>query len=279
MRQAPADLHPPRPGLVLRPVRTPTRTVRWLRKDQAGKGRRPRRAAAMRPVLGRRRPRPGRGDSRRRRRARSPRRLRHGRRTWSTGRCRQRAYQQKLAWAIEAEPALLTGDGHRAPLRVIPRFVEHLHAARSGRCRPADLPRLPPGGAYRQAAQRSSGLPNLHRALPHRGMLTLPGPPRTRDPRPGTAARSAPTASSPTRRTWRPASAAGAAAGSSRRTAARAALPDLPRATGADLLHLRRDHACGISRATGRPWCPACQRRSATCSGCGRDSRRSPPAP
>ena len=43
--------------------------------------------------------------------------------------CRQRAYQQKLAWAIESDPALLTGDGHRAPLRVIPRFVEHLHAA------------------------------------------------------------------------------------------------------------------------------------------------------
>ena len=43
--------------------------------------------------------------------------------------CRQRAYQLKLAWAIESDPALLTGDGHRAPLRVIPRFVEHLHAA------------------------------------------------------------------------------------------------------------------------------------------------------
>jgi len=43
--------------------------------------------------------------------------------------CQRRAYQQKLAWAIEADPALLTGHGHRAPLRVIPRFVEHLHAA------------------------------------------------------------------------------------------------------------------------------------------------------
>jgi hypothetical protein len=43
--------------------------------------------------------------------------------------CRQRAYQQKLAWAIESDPALLTGEAHRAPLRVIPRFVERLHAA------------------------------------------------------------------------------------------------------------------------------------------------------
>jgi hypothetical protein len=43
--------------------------------------------------------------------------------------CRQRAYQQKLAWAIESDPALLTGEGHRAPLRVIPRLIERLHAA------------------------------------------------------------------------------------------------------------------------------------------------------
>jgi hypothetical protein len=43
--------------------------------------------------------------------------------------CQRRSYQQKLAWAIEADPALLTGEGQRAPLRVIPRFVENLHAA------------------------------------------------------------------------------------------------------------------------------------------------------
>jgi hypothetical protein len=43
--------------------------------------------------------------------------------------CRRCAYQQRLAWAIESDPALLTGDGHRAPPRVIPRLVERLHAA------------------------------------------------------------------------------------------------------------------------------------------------------
>ena len=36
------------------------------------------------------------------------------------------AYQQKLAWALEENPALLTGDGHLAPLRAIPRFIEML---------------------------------------------------------------------------------------------------------------------------------------------------------
>jgi hypothetical protein len=48
----------------------------------------------------------------------------------AVGRCTSRpSYQRKLAWALEAEPALLTGQGHRAPLRAIPRLIELLHAA------------------------------------------------------------------------------------------------------------------------------------------------------
>jgi hypothetical protein len=39
------------------------------------------------------------------------------------------AYQQKLAWVLEDRPSLLTGDGHLAPLRAIPRFIDLLHAA------------------------------------------------------------------------------------------------------------------------------------------------------
>jgi hypothetical protein len=38
----------------------------------------------------------------------------------------QPAYQRRLAWALEASPALLTGDAHLAPLRAIPRFTEML---------------------------------------------------------------------------------------------------------------------------------------------------------
>jgi hypothetical protein len=37
--------------------------------------------------------------------------------------------QQKLAWALEENPALLTRDGHLAPLRAIPRFIEILDDA------------------------------------------------------------------------------------------------------------------------------------------------------
>jgi hypothetical protein len=48
------------------------------------------------------------------------------------------AYQQKLAGALEDHPALLTGEGHLAPLRAIPRFIEALHAAGvAGVVRPA----------------------------------------------------------------------------------------------------------------------------------------------
>ncbi|HEX5301364.1 MAG TPA: hypothetical protein VFW50_30680, partial [Streptosporangiaceae bacterium] len=48
------------------------------------------------------------------------------------------SYQQKLAWALEDNPALLTGDGHLAPLRAIPRFIELLgDAGVAGVVRPA----------------------------------------------------------------------------------------------------------------------------------------------
>ena len=43
-----------------------------------------------------------------------------------------------VSWALEKNPALLTGDGHLAPLRAIPRFIEMLHGAGvAGVVRPA----------------------------------------------------------------------------------------------------------------------------------------------
>lgn len=50
----------------------------------------------------------------------------------------------------------------------------------------------------------------------------------------------------------------------------RAALPDLPRTTGLTCFLCGDTTPCGISRTTGRPWCPSCQRRTATCSSCSR---------
>jgi len=83
----------------------------------------------------------------------------------------QPAYQQRLAWALEANPALLAGDGHLAPLRAIPRFIEILHSA--GVAGVAVLRPLWPHGAHRQAAGWRPGLPDLHRALPHRALRAL----------------------------------------------------------------------------------------------------------
>jgi hypothetical protein len=99
------------------------------------------------------------------------------------------SYQQKLAWALEDNPALLTGDGHLAPLRAIPRLT----------CT---------GCGRRRRVERR----------------TADGPLCSRCP----------------------------------------SLPVLSCSV------CGRTAPCGISRATGKPWCPACQRRRAACSACGR---------
>lgn len=39
------------------------------------------------------------------------------------------SYQQKLAWALEDQPGLLTGEGYLAPLRAVPGFIDLLHDA------------------------------------------------------------------------------------------------------------------------------------------------------
>jgi hypothetical protein len=190
------------------------------------------------------------------------------------------SYQRRLAWALEAQPALLTGDGHLAPLRAIPRFIDLLHAAgvtgivppACPRChrvvridKPLDGMRVcrtciahsrieecARCGARREPVTRDGeGRPlcancfitdpaNLETCI-HRGRRRSVG---RRTPDPG-----------------------------------RAAVPQLPRASAPDLLYLRltcsicgETTPCGISRATGRPWCPPCQRRSAACSTCGRHS-------
>ena len=150
------------------------------------------------------------------------------------------SYQRQLAWALQAHPGLLTGDGHLAPLRAIPRLIDLLHDGRCRRNRPPDLSGLSAGRAHRQAAGRGAGLPDLHRALPHSRSARAAAPAANRSPATRMVGRSAPTASSPTRRTWRPASTAGAAARSNANPG-RAAVPGVPHAPGPDLLDLRRD--------------------------------------
>lgn len=92
-------------------------------------------------------------------------------------------YRQRLVWALEENPRLLTGEGYLAPHRAILRFIDLLHEAGCHRDRPPGLPSLPPGGAHRQAARRAAGLPQLHRQVPHRRMRTLRCSARTGHPR------------------------------------------------------------------------------------------------
>ena len=185
--------------------------------------------------------------------------------------CRQHAYQRKLAWAIEAEPALLAGDGHRAPLRVIPRFIEHLHAARVAG---VVLPTCP--GCHRvvRIDKPLNGIRVCRTCIAHSRReeccrCRAQREPVTRD------------------QDGRPICAdcfitdpanletcigCGRRRRVDRRTAAGPLCPTCPALPVLTCSICGDTTACGISRATGRPWCPPCQRRSATCSGCGCDS-------
>ena len=93
------------------------------------------------------------------------------------------SYQQKLAWALEDSPGLLTGEGHLAPLRAIPRLVEALHAAGvAGIVRPA----CP--GCHRvvRIDKPLDGVRVCRTCIAHsrdRAVRTLRSPPRARHPR------------------------------------------------------------------------------------------------
>ena len=161
-------------------------------KDRPGRLPGPGRAAAMREMPGRRRPRPGHRDPS----ASSP--------GWtpapagmpsplpSAARLPGPHTSRNWPGHWKTTPALLTGDGHLAPLRAIPRFIELLHAAGvAGIARPA-CARLPPGGAHRQAAGRRAGLPDLHRAAPAPSRAHAAEPAASPSPAMGRAGRCAP---------------------------------------------------------------------------------------
>jgi hypothetical protein len=180
------------------------------------------------------------------------------------------SYQQKLAWALEDNLRLLTGEGYLAPLRAIPRLIEELHAAGvAGIVRPA----CPAVTGWCASTSRSAACGSAGPASRTRGpgsahvaeLAASPSPAMTR------VGRCAPTASSLTRRTWRPAPTAGAAAGSSGGPRTGRCAPAASRCLTLPTCSIcGQATPCGISRATGQPWCPACQRRTAACSACGR---------
>jgi hypothetical protein len=181
------------------------------------------------------------------------------------------SYQQKLAWALEANPRLLTGDGHLAPLRAIPRFVELLHAAGvGGILRPA----CPGCQRVVRIDKPLEGMRVCRTCIAHSRLQQCVRcgarrEPVTRDDHGQPLCANCLITDPANLQTC-------IHCGRRRRVGHRT--PDGPRCPSCRPLPLLtcsvcgQSTPCGISRATGRPWCPACQRRSAACSACGRRS-------
>jgi hypothetical protein len=181
--------------------------------------------------------------------------------------CRQHAYQQRLAWAIEFDPALLTGEGHRAPLRVIPRFVEGLHAAGIAGI---VLPTCP--GCHREVRidKPLNGVRVCRTCIAHSRVeecsrCRTRREPVTRDQQGGPICANCFMADPANLETC---TGCGRCRAVSRRTADGPLCPTCHALPVLTCFLCGDTTPCGISRTTGQPWCPNCQRRTATCSNC-----------
>ena len=178
------------------------------------------------------------------------------------------SHQRRLAWALEDNPALLTGAGHLAPVPALLRLIELLdERGVTGVVRPA-CPRChrvvrlskPLGGerVCRNCMAKARAQP-----CARCGALREPA---TRD---GHGRPLCPSCLVADPANLESCVNCGRRRPVSTRTADGplcAACPPLPLAT-CSICH--ESGPCGTSRLTGRPWCPSCQRRSARCSNCG----------
>ena len=178
------------------------------------------------------------------------------------------SYQQKLAWALERNPALLTGDAHLSPLRAVPRFIEILHSAGvAGVVRPScghcgrtvriDKP-LNGVRACRRCHARSRAQPC--------GRCGAVRDPVTRDGQ-GRPVCANCMISDPANLE--------VCVNCGRRRPVNTRSPDGPLCPSCPPLPALecsvcgQGRPCGTSRLTGLPWCPSCQALSARCASCG----------
>ncbi len=178
------------------------------------------------------------------------------------------SYQQKLAWALEENPALLTGDAHLSPLRAVPRFIEILHSAGvAGVVRPScghcgrtvriDKP-LNGVRACRRCHARSRAQPC--------GRCGAVRDPVTRDGQ-GRPVCANCMISDPANLE--------VCVNCGRRRPVNTRSPDGPLCPSCPPLPALecsvcgQGRPCGTSRLTGLPWCPSCQALSARCASCG----------
>jgi hypothetical protein len=179
------------------------------------------------------------------------------------------SYQQKLAWALEERPGLLTGEGHLAPLRAIPRFIGLLHAAGVAGIA---LPACPRCHRVVRIDKPLDGVRVCRTCIAHSRIEQCARcgarrEPVTRDDRGMPLCANCFIADPVNLETC---------IGCGRRRPVERRTPDGALCSRCHALPLLtcficgETTPCGISRATGQPWCPACQRRPAACSACGR---------
>jgi hypothetical protein len=178
------------------------------------------------------------------------------------------SYQQKLAWVLEEHPALLTGEGHLAPLRAIPRFIDLLLAAgvvcvvrpACGRCRRVVRIDKPLDGVR---VCRSCIARSRREQCARCGASREPV---TRDDKGRPVCANCFITDPVNLETC---------AGCGRRSRVERRTPHGPLCPGCPSLPVAtcsvcgRTAPCGTSRSTGLRWCPDCQHRTAVCSACG----------
>jgi hypothetical protein len=185
-------------------------------------------------------------------------------------RCAPRpSYQRRVAWALQAQPGLLTGDGHLAPLRAIPRLIELLaDGGVSGIVRPTcpgclrtvRIDKPLDGARVCRTCIAHSRIQECVRCSARRE-------PATRDEQGRPICANCFITDPANLQTC-------LNCGRRRRVGHRTPdgplCPNCPALPVATCTICGDTTGCGISRTTGRPWCPGCQHRSAACSTCGR---------
>lgn len=178
------------------------------------------------------------------------------------------SHRQKLAWALEEQPALLTGEGHLAPMRAILGFIDLLHAAGiQGIVRPA----CPRCHRVVRLDKPLDGVRVCRTCIAHSRAeeCTRCGArrePVTRDEQGRPLCANCFIADPANLETC---------LGCGRRRRVGHRTPDGPLCPSCPKLPIltcaicEETTGCGISRATGLPWCPACQHRIVTCMACG----------
>jgi hypothetical protein len=190
--------------------------------------------------------------------------------TAAVRRCAPRpSYQRRVAWALEAQPGLLSGDGHLAPLRAIPRLIDLLVATGIGGIVRPTCP-----GCQREVridkplhGMRVCRMCIAHSRIEECGRCSARREPVTRDEQGRPVCANCFITDPANLETCLH---CGRRRAVDHRTPDGPLCPSCPTLPVASCAICGNTTGCGLSRATGQPWCPACQRRSATCSTCGR---------